>query len=98
MYTFALILGQLCATTPTHIPSSDRLQYVLFNWELSREARLSRVLELNRQMDLRRMPAPLGSSGKDVYDGKAPMNLDFDWLFQVDFNTVVMKCMGSANL
>ena len=36
------------------------------------------------------MATPLDTSGKE---GKAPMDLDFDLLFKVDFDTAIMECM-----
>ncbi|MCJ1307854.1 hypothetical protein MMC25_001502 [Agyrium rufum] len=92
VYTFALVLGQLFATSPTPTPTNQRLQSALHSWQAFREARLDRVLELNRQMDLRRIPAATDASD-ETQDGKGPMDIDFDWLFRVDFDKAVMDCM-----
>jgi 2-polyprenyl-6-methoxyphenol hydroxylase-like FAD-dependent oxidoreductase len=53
VYLLTLVLGRLLASI--HNPSNEELQGALLGWQSFRQTRVDRVLELNRQMDLRRM-------------------------------------------
>ncbi|KAI9654499.1 MAG: hypothetical protein M1821_006589 [Bathelium mastoideum] len=90
-YTFALVLGRLFLNSSAQKPTNDQLQKALYSWQLFRQTRVDRVLELNRQMDLRRMP---GAPNTDI----TAMNATFDWLFKIDFDAGVTECMKSADI
>lgn len=51
-------------------------------WQTYRQARVDEVLKLNRQIDLRRLPAKEGEEGERT-------ELQLDWLYNADFDAVV---------
>ena len=99
IYMVALMLGLLYAKTASggSVSSTDpqQLQHVLYAWQSFRQARIDRVLNLNRQMDLRRLPAEPGAENRETEEGRVSMNPDFDWLFKIDFDAAVAECMES---
>ena len=94
VYMLALMLGRLYSASSIQKPTNEQLQHGLASWQTYRQARVDRVLELNRQMDLRRMPgaseAPKGET--------ASMDSDYDWLFKIDFDAVMRECIENANV
>lgn len=56
-------------------------------WQAYRQERVDRVLELNRQIDLRRMPADDAVVGDG--SGVAREEFDLEWLYKPDFRGVV---------
>ncbi|KUJ16535.1 FAD dependent oxidoreductase [Mollisia scopiformis] len=84
VYLVALVLGRLGGK-----PSGGELERALLGWQRFRQRRVDRVLELNRQMDLRRMP----SAGGGEEEEKVDMAEMFDWLFNIDFEEAVDECL-----
>ena len=81
VYIFALLL----AASKTR--GVDLAQALTF-WQSYRQDRVDKVLELNKQIDIRRMPkdkeAPLGQT-----------QFDLKWLYEPDFNAEVEKWVQS---
>ena len=96
-YILARVLGRLCAS-PTGPPSNALLEKALSEWQKFRQARVDRVSELNRQMDLRRMPKAQQASAALSTEEVEKMDLSvmYDWLFNVDFEKAVEECLREA--
>lgn len=79
VYILALLLGR-----SSEIPN---LQNALSFWQSYRQGRVDKVFELNKQIDLRRMPA----NDSVVGEGSGTQKEDFDleWLYKPDFKQVV---------
>lgn len=92
IYTFAAVLGRVLASEES--PSNERLQKALLGWQNFRQSRVDRVLELNRQMDLRRMPKAPGQAEKE--EEKIDLAGVFDWLFNMDFDQAIDECMKNV--
>ena len=90
VYTIAGVLGRLLASEPS--PSNKKLEQALWEWQSFRQTRVDRVLELNRQMDLRRMPKGPGTAEENGEE-RMDMGIMFDWLFNIDFEKAVEECM-----
>lgn len=54
-------------------------------------------MELNRQIDLRRLPKAPGVA-EESKEELIEMGAMFDWLLKIDFEKAVDKCMKSVNL
>ncbi|KAF4631461.1 hypothetical protein G7Y89_g6674 [Cudoniella acicularis] len=93
----ALVLSRLLASRQN--PSNEELERALLGWQSFRQTRVDRVLELNRQMDLRRMPkVPRGAAeDEENKEELLDMNVMFDWLFNIDFEKAVDECMKGVN-
>lgn len=65
----------------------DLMQEALAFWQAYRQERVDRVLELNRQIDLRRMPKDDADFGEA--SGVAREPFDLEWLYKPDFKGVV---------
>jgi 2-polyprenyl-6-methoxyphenol hydroxylase-like FAD-dependent oxidoreductase len=91
VYLLALVLGRLLASK--HNPSNEGLQRALLGWQSFRQTRVDRVLELNRQMDLRRMPKTAEENKEELLD----MSVIYDWLFNIDFEKAADECMKAVS-
>lgn len=79
VYILALLLGR-----SSEIPN---LQDALSFWQSYRQGRVDKVFELNKQIDLRRMPASDAVSGEGSRVQK--VEFDLEWLYKPDFKQVV---------
>lgn len=79
VYILALLLGR-----SSEIPN---LQDALSFWQSYRQGRVDKVFELNKQIDLRRMPANDAVSGENSEIQKE--KFDLEWLYKPDFKQVV---------
>jgi 2-polyprenyl-6-methoxyphenol hydroxylase-like FAD-dependent oxidoreductase len=80
VYMFALLLA---AVKAGHVPFEDALTF----WQGYRQGRVNRILELNKQIDLRRMP-----KGSTISGGEAAPDaqvFDLKWLYEPDFKAEV---------
>lgn len=78
-YILALLLGQ-----------ADRIanfQEALSFWQSYRQGRVDRILELNKQIDMRRMPSDDAVVGVNSSATKEPF--DLEWLYNSDFQKLV---------
>ncbi|OJJ51715.1 hypothetical protein ASPZODRAFT_138785 [Penicilliopsis zonata CBS 506.65] len=78
VYTFAAVLDRTARSDKKALPRT------LLLWQSARQARIDRVLDLNRQIDARRLPE---SEGGDPAADQAPF--DQQWLFEPDFDQMV---------
>lgn len=100
VYTISLVLGHLYGmgkgNAEGSAPSTNQqLQQALYAWQSFRQARVDRVINLNKQMDLRRMPAQPGDESRDTEKEKKSMDEDFDWLFRMDLDVAVVEMIDS---
>ncbi len=80
VYMFALLLA---AVKSNKVQFEDALTF----WQGYRQGRVNRILELNKQIDLRRMP-----KGSVISGGEAPpvaKEFDLKWLYEPDFKAEV---------
>lgn len=83
IYMFALLLGA------ANQESKVDMQHALSFWQQHRQSRVDKVLELNKQIDLRRMPQSgggLAGAGVEAVD-RAPLRkqeFDLRWLYESD--------------
>ncbi|ERS96230.1 FAD dependent oxidoreductase [Sporothrix schenckii 1099-18] len=80
VYMLALLLGWQ-SKQPKQASGDGQAQAALDFWQQYRQARVDKVLELNRQIDLRRMPA----TDKAFATGVAREPFDLAWLYKPDF-------------
>ncbi|TVY91794.1 FAD-dependent urate hydroxylase [Lachnellula willkommii] len=85
VYLLGRVLGRLGSGRNA---SNEILQQALFGWQSFRQARVDRVLELNRQMDLRRMPKAPGAT-EEKEEELLDIAAMYDWLFNIDFEKAV---------
>lgn len=76
VYTYALILAKC--------PEND-LEHGLKAWQQGRQGRVDRVLELNAQIDARRMPRASGSVATELENKP----FDLAWLYSPNFEDLV---------
>ncbi|KAJ5266457.1 hypothetical protein N7478_009265 [Penicillium angulare] len=76
VYTYALVLSRC---------QQQNLAHGLEVWQQGRQGRVDRVLELNKQIDARRMPKEAKHAPSEL-DTKA---FDLEWLYSPCFNTMV---------
>ncbi|KAJ5651170.1 uncharacterized protein N7484_004893 [Penicillium longicatenatum] len=76
VFTYALVLARC---------SGGDLKGGLKRWQVGRQARVDRVLELNRQIDARRLPKDAGSGVEDL--DSQPFELK--WLYSPSFENMV---------
>jgi hypothetical protein len=95
VYMVALVLCRLLASGRN--PSNEELQQALLGWQSFRQMRVDRVLELNSQMDLRRMPKDPGFAKKENKEELLDMGVMYDWLYNIDFKKAVDECMKRLN-
>ncbi|KAF3769705.1 putative salicylate hydroxylase [Cryphonectria parasitica EP155] len=79
VYMLALLLGRASEITSQ--------QQALTFWQFYRQGRVDKVLELNRQIDLRRMPSSDAVVGSG--SGLVKEEFDLEWLYKPDFKGVV---------
>jgi len=94
VYLVALVLGHLFDSGNN--PSNAELEQALLGWQTFRQTRVDRVLEINRQVDLRRMPKAPGApeeNSEELMD----MGAMFDWLFNIDFEKALNECIKGIN-
>ncbi|OAA54419.1 Monooxygenase, FAD-binding protein [Cordyceps fumosorosea ARSEF 2679] len=87
VYILALILGQ-----------KDRIEDVaaaLRFWQTYRQARVDKVLELNKQIDQRRMPSTDPVVGEQ--SGLTKQSFELEWLYNPDFKKDVMDWVESSS-
>lgn len=82
IYIFALLLAQV-----PNVKMTDALTF----WQEYRQARVEKVLELNRQIDLRRMP----KEELDKLPPGAKKEFDLGWLYEPDFHADVDRWVAS---
>jgi 2-polyprenyl-6-methoxyphenol hydroxylase-like FAD-dependent oxidoreductase len=93
VYMLALVLGRLLASENS--PSNEELERVLFGWQTYRQMRVDRVLDLNKQMDLRRMPR--ASDAGDEDEERLDMEVMFEGVLNIDFEEAADQCMKGLN-
>ena len=86
VFTFAKVLGKLNGQ------ETSRLQSALRGWQNHRQGRVERVLELNAQLNQRRIP---GAQNVQVDGSKA---FDMGWLYDIDFDDVVKQIIDDARV
>jgi 2-polyprenyl-6-methoxyphenol hydroxylase-like FAD-dependent oxidoreductase len=79
VYVLALLLGKAEKITS--------MQDALSFWQTYRQERVDRILELNKQIDLRRMPSDDAAVGSE--SGFAGEEFDLTWLYNPDFQKTV---------
>ncbi|KAF7351049.1 Salicylate hydroxylase [Mycena sanguinolenta] len=79
VYMLALLLGRAGEINGTE----DALKF----WQSYRQGRVDKILELNKQIDVRRMPIDDAVVGAGSGVAKEPF--EFDWLYNPDFKGVV---------
>ncbi|KAJ5306370.1 hypothetical protein PENANT_c017G01469 [Penicillium antarcticum] len=83
VYTFAVILARC---------QSHELERGLKIWQGGRQERVDRILELNAQIDARRMPRIPGAGPAEIES--APF--DLEWLYSPDFDVMAEKWLEEA--
>lgn len=78
-YVLALLLGKADDITS--------MQDALSFWQTYRQERVDRILELNKQIDLRRMPSDDAAVGSE--NGFVGEEFDLTWLYSPDFQRTV---------
>ncbi|KAJ6016328.1 hypothetical protein N7540_010919 [Penicillium herquei] len=73
IYTYALVLAKC---------QQDNLARALKTWQQGRQERVDRVMELNKQIDARRMP----NHAADVVSELDTKPFDLEWLYSPDFD------------
>ena len=61
---------------------------LLGKWQASRQDRVDKILEMNREIDLRRMPEGTMGEGKGQVEGERNA-IDVEWLYGVDYEKTV---------
>lgn len=89
VYMFALLLAEANK-------GNVRLEEALTTWQSYRQDRIGKVLELNKQIDLRRMPAqaPVGSEPRSEL---SKQEFDLSWLYEPDFKAEVQTWVTMMN-
>ncbi|KAL7918109.1 monooxygenase [Trichoderma austrokoningii] len=85
VYTFAGIVAKVQQKKQSEDDKEDavRIGKALKNWQLGRQARVDRVLDLNDKLNKRRLP--------DAVEAGAFEPFDMDWLYGVDFDQMVAE-------
>jgi 2-polyprenyl-6-methoxyphenol hydroxylase-like FAD-dependent oxidoreductase len=83
VYTFALVMSSCCEEEET-------IAQALTLWQQHRQERIDRVLDLNDQINERRMPRP---AGQEV-DMAPTKEFDLEWLYQIDFEKTVQEWLA----
>ena len=84
VYAFALVLNRVFA-------GDVESENAMMSWQRGRQERVDRVLELNRSIDKRRMPA-LGDE-EEENDG-----FDMEWLYQADIEDMIEQWLRGDRL
>lgn len=80
VYTFAGVVGTLGKGNATDVSKQST---ILKRWQVGRQARIDKVLELNAMIDRRRLPNQDDSS--EVQKGE----FDMGWLYNIDFEQTI---------
>jgi 2-polyprenyl-6-methoxyphenol hydroxylase-like FAD-dependent oxidoreductase len=80
VYTFAGVLGQLKKK------NSEGLSDALGRWQKGRQERVDKIIELNNEINKRRMPKQADVETK-------PFGID--WLYSVDLDEMVRQFVGT---
>jgi 2-polyprenyl-6-methoxyphenol hydroxylase-like FAD-dependent oxidoreductase len=83
VYTFAVILARC---------KSQELERGLKVWQWGRQERVDRILELNAQIDGRRMPRDPGLGPSEIENRP----FDLEWLYSPDFDEMAQKWLEEA--
>ncbi|KAJ3494964.1 hypothetical protein NLG97_g3730 [Lecanicillium saksenae] len=86
VYILALILGQR--------DSIGDIAAALHFWQTYRQDRVDKVLELNKQIDQRRMPSTGAGVGKE--SDPAKQSFELGWLYNPDFKKGVMDWVAKS--
>ncbi|KAI5458752.1 hypothetical protein BGZ63DRAFT_492515 [Mariannaea sp. PMI_226] len=81
VFVFAGVLGRL--RDEEKLSDASRIKACLKKWQNVRQGRINKVLEINDQINERRLP------GKDKVN---PKPFDLDWLYAVDFDGMISEC------
>jgi len=93
VYLLARVLGRLLGSGPN--VSNKEFERALFGWQSFRQTRIDRTIEINKEMDLRRMPKTPGAAD-DGNQELGDMPAMYDWLFNVDFEKALDECFKGA--
>lgn len=88
VYMFALLLA---ASKKGDVKFEDALTF----WQGYRQDRINKILELNKQIDLRRMPKQGSAEGVEKEE-VARQEFDLSWLYEPDFRAEVGKWVKSV--
>ncbi|KAK5061520.1 hypothetical protein LTR84_008064 [Exophiala bonariae] len=88
VYMFALLLAEAKR-------GKVKLEEALGTWQSYRQDRIGKVLELNKQIDLRRMPAP--PIGSQPQHEVPKQEFDLSWLYEPDFKAEVETWVTMMN-
>ncbi|CAG8275327.1 unnamed protein product [Penicillium salamii] len=83
VYTFAVIFRKCRAR---------ELQRGLKVWQQGRQERIDRILELNAQIDARRLPKPPGLTDSEIFSKP----FDLEWLYSPNFDEMAEKWLQQA--
>lgn len=85
VYTFAGIVAKVQQRKQSADDKEDaaRIGKALKNWQLGRQARVDRVLELNDKVNNRRLPDAVKAGIFEPFD--------MDWLYDVDFDQMIAE-------
>jgi 2-polyprenyl-6-methoxyphenol hydroxylase-like FAD-dependent oxidoreductase len=83
VYTFAVILARC---------KPEELERGLKIWQAGRQERVDRILELNAQIDARRMPRIPGSGVSEIENKP----FDLEWLYSPDFDEMAQGWLEEA--
>jgi 2-polyprenyl-6-methoxyphenol hydroxylase-like FAD-dependent oxidoreductase len=86
VYMFALLLAE---SSKGKVEFAEALKF----WQTYRQGRVDKVLQLNKQIDMRRMPKDTNSK-QDGSDEEVPF--DLAWLYEPDFKAVVESWVQSV--
>lgn len=85
VYTFAGIVAKVQQKKQSEDDKEDavRIGKALKNWQLGRQARVDRVLDLNDKVNKRRLPDAVKAGNFEPFD--------MDWLYDVDFDQMIAE-------
>lgn len=89
VYMFALLLAEAKR-------GKAKLEDTLTTWVSYRQDRINKVLELNKQVDLRRMPSQAHNGSEPVIE-VAKQDFDLRWLYEPDFKAEVETWVHMMN-
>lgn len=85
VYTFAGVVARVQQMKEPEDDPQDavRIAKALKNWQLGRQARVDRVLDLNDKLNQRRLPDAVKAGNFEPFD--------LDWLYGVDFEQLIAE-------
>ncbi|EED13610.1 salicylate hydroxylase, putative [Talaromyces stipitatus ATCC 10500] len=83
VYTFAGVLGAL-EKQHTESGHTSRRNEIFKRWQIGRQARIDKVLELNAMIDKRRLP---NQDSYEIQKGE----FDLNWLYNIDFERTISE-------